>query len=194
MHIGGKTFGVDSNQEEVLIRWLEANGFHDKWRRPELGIQSGVFRYTPDIEMSVAVENGMTTRAIVESKPTLEHLSPDAKSRIRKTAKFYSTNLVLLYVHDSRMWYRVDIKTGALLHYGVPKPGDILIDDLFIPKTRYGSKAFDHEYRQRRELGKRIVTSVAELAAKSLGFFTDTILPPPRHKKRSRRHRQKFKR
>lgn len=101
--IDGHTFWVDSNQEEVLIRWLEANGFHDKWRRTDYGLKSSAARYAPDLEVSVLLPNGKTDRAIVESKPTLAHFDTNAKERMRKVAKFYGSSTLLLYTHDSRL-------------------------------------------------------------------------------------------
>lgn len=68
--VDGKTFWVDSNQEEALILWLEENGFHDKWRHLDYGLKVGKNNYTPDLELSVFFD-GMTYRALVESKPTL---------------------------------------------------------------------------------------------------------------------------
>jgi hypothetical protein len=189
--VSGKTFWVDSNQEEVLIRWLENNGFHDRWRRTDYGIQVGNYRYTPDIEVSIQVNEKMTTRAIVDSKPTLGHLSADTIKRMRKTAKFYATDKLLIYTHDFKSWQRINIKTGEILSEAVPTPGKIPIDKLYEPWTRRGSKIWSHEYRQRLELAKRILLFSLVLIEKGLRVFVKSLIPTPRRKRRSYRRKRR---
>lgn len=189
--ISGKTFWVDSNQEEALIRWLEANGFHDRWRRSSIGIQVGSYRYTPDIEVSVLTENGMTTRAIVESKPTQGHLSENQLLRMRKTTKFYATDMLLLYTHDFKKWQRINVKTGEILSEQTPTPGIKRIDELYKPWTRKGSKVWGHEYRQRLELGKRSALLFAAFLEKSMQALVGTLFPTKRNRKRAYKKRRK---
>lgn len=189
--IDGKTFWVDSNQEEALIRWLEANGFHDHWRRSEDGIQVGRYRYTPDIEVSVLTEDGMTTRAIVESKPTLGHLGEKQLIAMRKTAKFYGTDVLLLYTHDFKEWQRINIKTGEILSELTPVPGKIPINKLYKPLTRKGSKVWNHQYRQRLELGTRTILLAANLLEKSMRSLVNTLFPTKRLRRRTYRKRRR---
>lgn len=191
--IDGETFTVDSNQEETLLLWLEENGFHKKWRQPEYGMQIGKWRYKPDAEISVRVADNMSIRAIVESKPVLEYLNDDQKLRMRKVAKFYHTDMILLYVHDIKKWYRVDIKTGTLSEYGVPVPGHLPIDKLYKPFTRHGSKVFHNEYRQRLELGKRATLKGLELIeAMMVGTVRAFFAPPKRRRRAKRSSRRKW--
>lgn len=185
--IDGRTLTVDSNQEEALLTWLEEDGFHDKWRQPEYGMQIGKWRYKPDAEISVRVADGVSTRAIVESKPTLGHLGEKQKFNMRKVAKFYHTDMILLYVHDIKKWYRVDIKTGALSECGVPVPGHLPIGKLYKPFTRYGSKVFHNEYRQRLELGKRSTLKGLELIESVMLGIVRAFFAPPKRRRRTKR-------
>ncbi|HCH33927.1 MAG: hypothetical protein UY35_C0014G0015 [Candidatus Saccharibacteria bacterium GW2011_GWC2_48_9] len=190
VNIGDSIFWVDSNQEEKLIRWLEANGFHGKWRRPEEGIQVGLYRYTPDVEISIQTPDGMTIRAIVESKPTMAHLGEKQKLAMRKTAKFYHTNVLLLYTHDFKSWQSIDIKTGEVLSDSVPNPGKIPIDKLYRPLTRKGAGAWNHTYRQRLELGRRSLLFTLDMVEKGLSTFVRSLMPAMKTTRRRKRRKR----
>lgn len=188
--VDNKTFWVDSNQEEALIRWLEENGFHDRWRHMDYGMQVGSYRYTSDLEVSIQTSNSMTTRAIVESKPTLKFLSDKQKLAMRKTAKFYGTNVLLLYTHDFKSWQSIDIKTSDILSEVVPIPGKIPIDKLYQPLTRKGSKVWNHQYRQRLELGKRSLLFSLDMIEKGLQALGKSLVLKPNRKRGYRRRRR----
>jgi len=178
--LAGKTFWVDSNQEEYLLRLLEESGFTDRWRRLEHGINVTRNNYTPDLELSIEFE-GMTHRALVESKPTLSAFTPYISRRMRGIAKHYFTDILLLYVHDKQAWYRVDKKTGDLSLFS-PVPGKIPIRKLYKPFTKRAPNIRYHRYRKRLELGKMAagkIADVLELGVKAL--FT------PRKTRRRRR-------
>jgi hypothetical protein len=153
--IDGKTIRVDSNQEEDLIKWLEENGFHDKWRRLATGLHVGKYNYTPDIEASVFLD-GMTTRAIVESKPAVSFLGENQSERMRGIAQHYHTELFLLFAHDTKKWYRIDKSSGDVREFGVPIPGKLPAKKLYNPFTKKAPGVHGHTYRQRLQIGKMV--------------------------------------
>lgn len=153
--IDGKTFWVDSNQEEALIRWLEDNGFHDRWLRRDYGVSVGTNNYTPDLELSIQLDH-MTHRAIVESKPDLASFTPYVSHRMRGVAKHYLSDVLLLYVHDKNIWYRVDTKTGILTEFSSPTPGGVPIKKLYKPLTVRARNIYAHRYRKRPEISKKV--------------------------------------
>lgn len=181
--VDNKTFWVDSNQEEALIRWAEANGFHDRWMRRYHGVSYGGNNYTPDLELSVQHEE-MTHRALVESKPYLKKFTPYVSRRMRGIAKHYFTDLLLLYVHDTNSWYRVDVKTGRLSDFGVPIPGKNPISTIYSPWTKKAPKIYAHTYRQRMQpmkIALKITVNVLE----------DVMYAIVAPKKKSRRRRKR---
>ncbi len=185
--IDGKTFWVDSNQEEALIRWLEANGFHDKWRRTDYGLKSNAARYTPDLEVSVLLPNGKTDRAIVESKPTLKHFDSGAKERMRKVAKYYGSSTLLLYTHDTQIWRTIDTKTGVVSECATPLPGAISIGKLYQPATkRAKGTVWGKRYRERLEIGKSITMLLMNGLESGM-----RVLFAPSQKNKGRRKRKK---
>lgn len=181
--VDGKTFQVDSNQEEVLIRWAEANGFHDRWMRRDYGVSRNGNNYTPDLELAVQLD-GMTHRAIVESKPELAAFNSYISRRMRGIARHYYTELLLLYVHDTKTWYRIDIKTGALSNFGVPTPGINPISASYKPWTKKAPRVYAHTYRQRIEFGKIVLNITADVLE---GFVKLVVGPPKRGRRRRRR-------
>lgn len=183
--IDGKTFWVDSNQEETLIRWLEENGFHDKWRHLDYGIKSGKDNYTPDLELSVFF-NGMIHRALVESKPSLSFFNNYISRRMRGSAKYYYTELLLLYVHDTKAWYRVDKKTGEINEFGIPVPAERPIARLYTPFSKKAPNKYYHQYRERLALGRTITLKVADGIESGL----QALLFPKNTKRRSYRRRR----
>lgn len=185
--IDGKTFWVDSNQEETLILWLEENGFHDRWRHIDYGLKVNTSHYTPDLELSVQLSDNMTHRAIVESKPTIKHFNGYIGRRMRGIAKFYATDLLLLCVHDVDKWYRIDIKTGELSEFGVPTPGEILINKLYKPWTKKAPNVYYHRYRQRLELGKMATLFVIDAIESGL----KSLFTPPKRKRHGRGRKRK---
>lgn len=166
--IDGQTFMVDSNQEEKLIRWVEANGFHDKWIHRDYGVNVGQNNYTPDLELSVLLPDGMTHRALVESKPSLNRFNDYISRRMRGVAKHYYSEVLLLYTHDTDTWYRIDIKTGQLSRFGVPVPGDYPINKLYKPFTKKAPRIRSHTYRQRLALGKMATLAILDMIEGSI--------------------------
>ncbi len=185
--IDGKTFWVDSNQEEALILWLEENGFHDRWRHIYYGLKVNGSHYTPDLELSVQLSDNMTHRAIVESKPTIKHFNGYIGRRMRGIARFYFTDLLLLYVHDADKWYRIDIKTGELSEFGVPTPGEIPINKLYKPWTKKAPNIHYHRYRQRLELGKMMILAVIDAIEKGTQATVRALITPSRKRRRRRK-------
>lgn len=190
--IDNKTFWVDSNQEETLIRWIEENGFHDRWRRLNHGINVDSFNYTPDLELSIQFE-GMTHRALVESKPTVKAFEPDHLRRMSGVAKHYNSKILLLYAHDIRTWYRIDGPSGRVTEFGVPVPGEILITKLWKPITIRAPKIRAHTYRRRLIDGRKITFVVLGIIQKCLmSIFGAYKKPRRRYYRRTRRdHRIK---
>lgn len=182
--LAGKTFWVDSNQEETLLRWLEDNGFSERWRRLDHGLNVGRDNYTPDLELSVQLD-GMTHRALVESKPVLAAFTPYVSRRMRGVVGHYFSNVLLLYIHDKKKWYRVDIKSGELSDFS-PVPGDIPIKKIYKPFTKKAPSVRYHRYRQRLQLGKIAAGKFVDI----LEFSVNAIFGP-RKKKRRRTKRSK---
>jgi len=185
--IGGKTFWVDSNQEETLLRWLESHGFSGRWRRLGDGLSVGGSNYTPDLELSIQL-GGMTHRALVESKPTKAAFTPDVSRRMRGVARHYFTEVLLLYVHDEKQWYRADIKTGELSEFGVPTPGDLPVDKLYKPMTLSGRRVYSHSYRERLDV--KVGKTVARTVANSLESGLKAMFGPKKTRRRPRKGRR----
>lgn len=185
--VDGRTFWVDSNQEEYLIRWLEDSGFSKRWRRLGTGLTVGKNNYTPDLELSIELD-GMTHRALVESKPTLAAFTPYVSRRMRAIAKHYFTKLLLLYVHDTATWYRIDIKTGELSKFTELVPGKIPITKLYKPLTVTAKRIYAHRYRKRA--GPVIVKKAASVVVEGVAETITALLGPTKKRKARRRRRR----
>jgi hypothetical protein len=146
--IGHRTIFVDSKLEERVIRYLDTHGYDNHWERNEHGISVWRYNYTPDLTLSVQFE-GMSVRALIEIKPSVAHFTPEISTRMRKVAKFYYSQLCLLYSDREKCWYRVNIKTGKLEHMQLPPAGHIPIDKLYSPKKLEGRRIYNHRYIKR---------------------------------------------
>jgi hypothetical protein len=146
--IGGQRIFVDSNLEERVLQELEATGFTQRWSKPEVGLSVRGYNYTPDIELSVQFE-GMTHRALVEIKPNRQLFTNYISRRMRHVARYYFSDLLLLYVDTEKQWYRVDQKTGALSDFGQPVPGTIPLKKLYKPIGIPARQIYNHRYKKR---------------------------------------------
>lgn len=132
VEISGKRLWVDSQLEAKVLRWLEANGFADRWDKTNMGAVIGKSRYTPDIELAVELD-GTTHRAIVEIKPYITAFRAKDIRRMQGIAGYYKTKLLLLYADREKSWYRIDTKTGEQSSFDTPIPGHLPIKSL--PKS-----------------------------------------------------------
>lgn len=182
--LAGNTFWVDSNQEEMLLRWLEGNGFQGRWRRLDDGLSVGHNNYTPDLELSVQFD-GMTHRALVESKPSKRFFTDYVSGRMRGVTRHYFSDVLLLYVHDEKKWYRVDKKTGMFSDFS-PVPGEILINKIYRPFTKKARSVRYHRYRKRLELGKMAVGLLAD----TLDFGVKALFERNQKRRRTRKRKK----
>ena len=132
--IDGRWVYTDSLMEARIIRRLVKAGFSGKWRRYGFGISASIFRYTPDVHLSI-MHDGMIRRALVEFKPVSE-MQFNKKSRLRMiaAAKFFKDALCFLYIEDTRQWYIVEVD-GSLVKTGQPVPGGVAVSKL--PRPRF---------------------------------------------------------
>ncbi len=125
---------TDSLMEAAIIKRLEANGFHDKWHRYQLGVGVGIFRYTPDVHLSVLHDN-VNRRALVELKPfSASDFKKKDRLRMLAAAKFYKDAICLLYVEKKKQWYFIEID-GSLTKTECPLPGILTMKEL--PRPRF---------------------------------------------------------
>lgn len=187
VEIGGKKVTVDSQLEERVLLWLENHGFHERWRKPDVGLHYLGSNYTPDIELLIELD-GMTHLAIVEIKPVLEGrygFSPYIFKRMRQAAKLYFSKVLLLYVDKTQTWYRIDAKTGELTEFGTPKPAAKTIDISYKPFTIPSRSIWSHRYKQR--LDHALFNSVLNFTADVLKAFVVALFTNPKPRRRRRR-------
>jgi len=177
--IDGMAVKFDSDLEERVLRELLSRGFHGRWRRPEIGISHRNFNYTPDLELSVGGD-GMDHRAIVEIKPSLKFFGDDISRRMRRAAKHYPADLLLLYTDDDKKWRRIDRRTGMTQEVGFPEPGNLTIDQLYKPLSVKSRSVYNHHYAKR--------FSICEALWRGLKLLWE---PPYQNRKVTRRRRRK---
>lgn len=146
--INGISIEFDSNLEERVARWFEANGYQGRWRRLPTGVAVGEARYTPDFELSVE-ENGKSHRALVEVKPSRMELTPYIIRRMIAVSAHYFTDILLVYIDKEYSWLRIDKATAAVQAVSLPLPGRIPITELYSPWQRFASSMGSHRYVKR---------------------------------------------
>lgn len=183
--IGNQKVVVDSKLEERVLRHLEETGFQNLWLKPSKGVHLGKDNYTPDIELSVEID-GQTHLAVVEIKPTKPHFTQNQKRRMIGIAGHYKTDVLLLYTEKQDRWYRIDAKSGQLTEFGAPRPGAILIKDLYKPWTIPARPVYSHRYRQAAipAIGNGILDTIVAILA-------SPFVSPPKGRRRS--HRRKHR-
>jgi len=179
--IGGKSVAVDSNLEERVLRWLEDNGFANRWEKPAIGLNEGVSNYTHDVDLSIQLD-GLTHRALVEIKPSKKYFTAYISRRMRGVAKFYNAAILLLYCEKENIWYRVDVKTGALSEFGVPVPGKLTINILHRPLAWDACSIYAHRYKKRIRPGIIFIRGLADTM--------ETLIVGPKTRKRRRRRKK----
>jgi len=126
---------TDSIMEAIIIKRLVAHGFDNgRWHRYRFGIATSLFRYTPDVHLSI-LHDGMDRRALVEFKPLSTTEFPE-KDRLRMVAssKFFKDALCFLYIEKTKQWHIVE-PTGKLFKTIEPKPGFVPVSDLPRPRV-----------------------------------------------------------
>lgn len=175
IEINGKRVHVDSQLEGRVLLELEANGFHDRWQRTEIGVTIGKSRYTPDLDLAVEYA-GRTQRVPVEIKPYKRALTPGIIKRIVGVSSYYKTDLFLLYANREKMWYRFDYAARTLVEFGMPVPGAVPLSKL--PKTiSLSSQKFRGKYYQKK--------------LNPVGWFADLMIgliqgPKPKRRRRGK--------
>lgn len=178
--IGGISATVDSLLEERVIRHLDSNGFHGLWDKPLVGLNVGDSNYTPDIELSVQMD-GMTHRAIVEIKPAKRFLTSNILRRMIAIAGYYHSHMLLLYADKEKSWYRIDVKTSAVLPCAPPTPGSIPIAKLYKPASLPSRSVYNHAYTKAAlpTMGNAFIEFLIALIAAPFGSSSQ-----PRRRKR----------
>ena len=160
-------------------------------RRPEKGLNSGKWNYTPDIELYIEHE-GQTHIALVEIKSVLHHprygFSKYIFDRMRQAARIYFATMLLLYVDENKTWYRIDYKTGQLTVFGTPTPASKSIDQAYRPLTVNAKKIYQHAYKQRFD--RYLFTRLGNIIADSLEGAVRHLTSPT--KTRGRRRYRRF--
>ena len=125
----------DSEMESKIVKRLIKHGFtNDKWHRYGLGIASNIFRYTPDVHLSI-MHDGMNRRALVEFKPIATTQFPKkARLRMIASAHFYKDALCFLYIEKTKQWYLIE-RNGLLLRTEEPTPGIVPVSKLPRPRV-----------------------------------------------------------
>ena len=113
---------------------LVARGFSDKWYRYRFGVGVGIFRYTPDVHLSI-LHDSMNRRALVEFKPSsVDQFNKRDRMRMLAAAKFFKDALCMLYVEKTKQWYIVE-PDGFLVKTVEPAPGITPIAQLPRPRV-----------------------------------------------------------
>lgn len=182
--IGGQTIHVDSALEAQTIRWLENHGFSGRWRRLHRGISFRGSHYTPDLELAIEREDG-THRALVEIKPTLRHFTSDYDllRRMHGIRNYYKTRYFLLFVGETKSWFRIGTTSGSLVPFYDLKPGKLTIRQLEQPFHFPTWRIYDHHYSSRPEIAWKLLVGFTHL----LEAFVSAALGT-RRRRRKRRH------
>lgn len=134
-NIEGTLVYTDSEMEATIIRRLATHGFSKgRWHRYHFGIATSLFRYTPDVHLSI-LHNDMNRRALVEFKPIATTQFPK-KDRLRMlaSARFFKDALCFLYIEKTKQWYLIE-RDGKLLRTTEPVPGIVPVANLPRPRV-----------------------------------------------------------
>lgn len=133
--IENKLVRTDSLMEAAIIKRLIKHGFSSgKWRRYGFGIATSLFRYTPDVHLSI-LHDGMNRRALVEFKPISTTQFPmKARRRMLASARFFKDALCFLYIEKTKQWYLIE-QNGKLLRTSEPLPGIVPVSQLPRPRV-----------------------------------------------------------
>lgn len=125
----------DSQMESTIVKRLIKHGFtHGRWHRYGLGIASSMFRYTPDVHLSI-LHDGMNRRALVEFKPiSTTRFNKKARLRMIASSHFYKDALCFLYIEKTKQWYLIE-RNGLLLRTEEPAPGIVPVSELPRPRV-----------------------------------------------------------
>jgi uncharacterized protein YchJ len=124
---------TDSEMEARIIRRLVTHGFSGRWHRYGFGISASLFRYTPDVHLSI-MHDSMIRRALVEFKPvSAGQFSKKQRLRMLSASKFFKDALCMLYVERTKQWYFIEAD-GELQKTTEPTPGTIPIARLPRPR------------------------------------------------------------
>lgn len=141
--IESKTIWVDSQMEARIIRRLVKRGFSNRWHRYRFGIATSLFRYTPDVHLSI-LHDSINRRALVEFKPfSTKQFKEKDRMRMLAAAKFFKDALCFLYIEKTKQWYLIE-PNGSLVKTTQPTPGITPIAQLPRPRimiptyNRYG--------------------------------------------------------
>lgn len=169
---------TDSEMEATIIRRLVRHGFSNRWHRYRRGIAIGIFRYTPDVHLSI-LHDGMTRRALVEFKPlSTAQFSMKDRRRMLAAAKFFKDALCFLYIEKTHQWYLVEIN-GSLLKTSEPLPGSVPVREL--PRPRIMIPIYS---RHGRVYWERPGMFLARKTSDSIGFIIQEVFGRPRTKRR----------
>ena len=124
---------TDSEMEARIIRRLVKHGFSNMWHRYGFGISASLFRYTPDVHLSILHDN-MIRRALVEFKPvSVSQFSKKKRLRMISASKFFKDALCFLYIEKTKQWYLIEAN-GELQKTSEPTPGTIPVKQLPRPR------------------------------------------------------------
>ncbi len=183
-NIDGRVVFTDSNMEAKIIRRLIKHGFEGRWHRYGFGTAVGIFRYTPDVHLSIRHDD-MNRRALVEFKPySASQFAKRDRLRMLAASKFFRDALCFLYVERTQQWYLIEVN-GSLLKTNEPTPGFVPISEL--PRPRFMVPIFN---RYGRIYWERPGMFVARKTAGGIGFMLREVFGTDiREKKRT--HRKK---
>ena len=182
IQLGDKQFNVDSLLEARVLTWLCENNY--SFERDDKGVSREDSRYTPDVWLSVQLGE-YTHRAMVEIKPAKSFFTPYIWRRMVKASRKY-TDLLLLYVDDTKTWYRISKKEFELTEFGIPAHGKIPVDKLYHPPSMKAKSVYNHEYKQAVEPGRRVGSFLLNTLVDSITALSH---PPGKRGKRRRRRR-----
>lgn len=145
--IGNQKIEVDSKLEENVIRRLESSGYSGFWIKPRLGLNSGRYNYTPDLELAIYYK-GKNRRALVEIKPMKSYFTSYISLRMRKVARFTSY-ILLLYLEDEKKWYVINRHNGRLTPIILPPHATLKQKNNNYILTQSAQSVYQHQYRKR---------------------------------------------
>jgi len=186
--IENKWTHTDSLMEATIIKRLVAHGFDNgRWHRYRFGINKNLFRYTPDVHLSI-LHNDMSRRALIEFKPrTTAEFKKKDRLRMVAASKFYRDALCFLYIEKTKQWYIIE-PTGKLFRVNEPKPGFVPVSKLPRPRflIPYYHPSIGRVYWENP--GKLILRKTMD----GVGYAFSEVFHGPRARRRRYYRRRKF--